>query len=1199
MSTFDPRAEDREARALAVAEFERPVALGAGAGTGKTRALVARLATWLLGPGWDDAAARLLAAGTLSTFGEDQERSQRIAEAAVSGVVAITFTEAAAAEMSQRLGKAISELSSTGAALDLDPMPVALDGVEIAARARILAPLLSRLAIQTIHGFCYRLLTSNPFDAGLHPAAQVDAEGERLVEIATGVLLARLRAHDQRLVELLADGIAPEALLETLRQLVDKGVRPAELASERFDPATTTALIERLAGALEIFLPALRRLVYGAPKSTSLPPVLALLEAVEANLRQPGAEPVVRLDSAAALLREDRESWAKVFSRWRKSGFNQGESKVAAGDAVAILAAAGGAEQAVAATAPLQPRLFEAARRALLPLVEEVRVRLQREGALSYDELLLRAVELLEARAAVRRRLRREIRQLLVDEFQDTDRRQCRLLELLALGGEDGPRPGLFVVGDPKQSIYSWRSADLAAYEGFLREMGAAGGLRRSLVVNYRSRPAVLAEVERLVAPPMQEVAGVQPAFEPLIAHRDDAPDAFAAGRSAVEHWVAWPAEGRGARVRLTSAQATALEAGAIAREIAALAREGRPFSQFALLLRTRGDLDVYLEALRRAGVPYAVEKDRSYYRRREVIDLACAVRAILDPADLLALVAFLRSPLVGVPDAAWISLWRGGFATALANLEGHEAATLAELETIVEIAARQTPGVDGIAAFDTWPRALIATLHDLARLRGEFSRLPAAVWVERLRARLLPEPLAAARFLGRFGLANVRRLLARLERDFASTADPHRVLAGLRRGIEEELDAGDALPPDTSAEAVRVMTIHTAKGLQFDQVFLAQLHKAPRRDPPVPDFEVVEGEPSPERGGAPALEMVLFSAPSPAWNSAHERRALARRAEYVRLLYVGATRARERLVLSGAWPRQAKALDLERAETFADLVAARRPENLALLAEQEVFESPTGSLWRRLAAATAEFPAVVAAAAIPGLGAAVSPAARQAARARSVRRRVATVSAGAEADLLQVGLGRERSRRISRALGTAVHRGFERAPMADVDPARWQALVASSFETALGTPTADEQETLAGACERLLAGPLWRRLTALGNAVVARELPLLVSAQDRPEGPSSAESAPLEAYVGILDLLYRDPESGEWVVADFKTDELGDEGDSLAQHAERYRSQLETYGRAVHQALDLEAMPRLELWFVAKDRIEVVHPRRVDRPSR
>ena len=237
-------------------------------------------------------------------------------------MVAITFTEAAAAEMSRRLGKAISELASTGAALDLDPMPVALDGVEIADRARILAPLLSRLAIQTIHGFCYRLLTSNPFDAGLHPAAQVDAEGERLVEIATGVLLARLRAHDQRLVELLADGIAPEALLETLRQLVDKGVRPAELASERFDPATTTALIERLAGALESFLPALRRLVYGAPKSTSLPPVLALLEAVEANLRQPGAEPVVRLDSAAALLREDRESWAKVFSRWRKSGFN-------------------------------------------------------------------------------------------------------------------------------------------------------------------------------------------------------------------------------------------------------------------------------------------------------------------------------------------------------------------------------------------------------------------------------------------------------------------------------------------------------------------------------------------------------------------------------------------------------------------------------------------------------------------------------------------------------------------------------------------------------------------------------------------------------------------------------------------------------------------------------------------------------------
>jgi ATP-dependent helicase/nuclease subunit A len=1197
MSATDPLLGDREARELAVTEFERPIALDAGAGTGKTRALVSRLATWLLGPGWDQAASELQSGQTPGggPCAGAQELTHSTAMAAVGGAVAITFTEAATAEMARRLAGVIGALANGEPAKDLSPLPRALAALDTGAlrdRARALAPLLARLEIQTIHGFCFRLISTHPFDAGLHPAATVDADGARLAEVATRVLLARLREHDPRLVALLAAGVEPVGLLEALSGLVERGVRPAELAAVRFDAATADRILSSLAGELEPLRDPFRRLAAGARRSTTLPPALALIDEVAAELAKEGGEDsLVLLNRIAARVRDEEEAWKKPFAAWRREGLNQGQSNVPGIDAEVFLRQAERVRAQLESVAALQPVLFEAARRAFAPLLEEVRTRLQREGVLSYDELLVRAVGLLEGRPALRRRLRREIRQLLVDEFQDTDRRQCRLLELLALGDDDGPRPGLFVVGDPKQSIYSWRSADLAAYEAFLAGMEAAGGVRRSLAVNFRSRPRLLAEVERLIRPAMQPSAGLQPPYEALLAFREDA-DAISAGRDRVEHWVSWPEESRGAEARVTSAAATACEARAIAEDIADLARAGHRFSSFALLLRTRGDLEIYLEALRGAGVPYAVEKDRSYYRRREVIDLACAVRAILDPADLLALVAFLRSPLVGVPDAAWIPLWRGGFATALADLGGDDAEAgpeLAAVERIVLRAADEIPAdVPGLAALSGWPQALLAAVGDLARLRREFARLPAAAWLERLRARLLPEPLAAARFLGRFGLANVRRLLARLERELAATADPHRVLAGLRRGIEEEIEAEDARPPEVDADAVKVMTIHSAKGLEFDQVYLAQLHKLPRRETGLPEFDVA----AEEAGGAPSRELVLFGAPSPGWAAADERRRRSRRAESVRLLYVAATRARERLVLAGAWPKKPKPLDLESAETFLDLMADRRLDDLEGCLSREPTADESGALWRLVASPAGLAPAEPAAPPPPRtLPAIVSAATRTAARERSRRSRLLRASSLESAPETAPSLpaASARSRAVAQAIGSAVHRALETAPAATSSVERWQERAMAVLQDALEAPDAAAKAALERELVRLRSSTMWARLLELEGAIVARELPVLLSSRTLLElaGPGSrATPEPLDGVSGALDLLYRDPASGEWVVADFKTDALADDDGALAAKVERYRPQLELYGRAVQEALALDRPPRLELWFVAGDRI-------------
>ncbi len=1187
---------DQAARDLAVSEFVLPVALEAGAGTGKTRSLVARLATWLLGPGWASAAADL---AERKAGGGGQSEPADIAARVAEGTVAITFTDAAAAEMSRRLGELLGSLASGGIARDLSPLPHLLTGIDLQERARRLTAVLSRIRLQTIHSFCHRLLADHPFEAGLHPTLSVDAEGKEVNRAATEVLLERLRTRPPQVVALVAQGVDPAALHEGLVRLLAAGTRREDLASARFDDETSAQLIDDLAAPLGLFLPELEALAAKAPRVTSLPSACAVLcglAATAASSRRDRAA----LEELCAAAKAASPSWQKLFARYAKEGLGKTEAQALGADAERFLALARALGDRLSVLLALDPRRFEVAREALGPLVEEVRVRLQRAGVLSFEDLLDRATDLLQRNGHVRRRLRREIRQLLVDEFQDTDRRQCELLAALALGVDEGPRPGLFVVGDPKQSIYAWRNADLASYERFLARMGEAGGRSARLSVNFRSVPAVLAEVERAIAPVMLPRPGVQPRFEPLAPSPELAaqPGFTARGRRPVEHWLSWEPSAHRRGARTTAAEAAAVEAAAIAADLRELHDEaGLAWSDAGILLRARGDLEVYLEALRHAGIPYAVQKDRSYYRRREIIDLACAVRAILDPADLLALVAFLRSPLVGVPDAAWIPLWRAGFATAMVELDSPDGPEHAAVERAIAAAASATPSaIPGLAALGDWPLALREGVRSVARLRCDFHRLPAETWVERLRSYLLPEPLAAARFLGRFGVANVERLLAGLERDLAEESDPQRALARLRRAIEEERDAEDARPPDAGSDAVAVMTIHTAKGLEYRQVYLAQAHKRrPSSAAGIPaNLTGLAGGPA-EPDCRAQRELVLFGAPSPGYAKVEASRRAAREAEAVRLLYVALTRAKERLVVCGNWPERLKAEDFSPANSFLDLLAGRRPGALQELGNGGELLDAAGVPWRlaasppRPSAGGAPPLAERAVPETPPRGAtetarATIPAAmRIAARERSGRSRLARAaelahSGGATEPDETPAAGTSRS--LALALGVALHRALELEELHESAPEAWKSAIESVFSAELPAAGAASNRALGQALEHLTASACLARLRSLRPAVLARELPLLAA---------PGESSALDGVVGTLDLLYRDPASGEIVVADFKTDDIGpdDPVEAVAGKIERYRPQLELYGRAVEAALALDRPPRLELWLLAVDQVE------------
>ena len=215
------RAQDRDARALAQREYTRPLVLEAGAGTGKTATLVARIVTWCLDGGWQRAAAELAAAP-----GEPSD--ERVAARVLEGVVAITFTEAAAAEMAERVEGALREIANGGEPLAFTELE-GLDPALRAARAGALRLSIDRLTVQTIHAWCRALLRAHPLEAGLHPAFEVDPDTSvhrRLVREVLDEVLREAYGEpgDEATLELAAKGFGPGELEDALLALVEMPV---------------------------------------------------------------------------------------------------------------------------------------------------------------------------------------------------------------------------------------------------------------------------------------------------------------------------------------------------------------------------------------------------------------------------------------------------------------------------------------------------------------------------------------------------------------------------------------------------------------------------------------------------------------------------------------------------------------------------------------------------------------------------------------------------------------------------------------------------------------------------------------------------------------------------------------------------------------------------------------------------------------
>ncbi len=1077
--------EDQAVRVAAAKDLRHSWLLEAGAGTGKTTVLLDRVEEILK------------------------------TETPLDKVAVITFTEKAAGELKLKLRQRVEGMLATAG-----------EG-RWAGYLRGVLESLDRAAVGTIHAFAASLLKERPVEAGVDPRFAVADE------LTASMLMEETW---QRWIERETSGGAP-ALSSVLRQ----GVTLAHLRRLAF------AMVDNR-DAMPVAAPPAPA---GAPEAAR-DRVLALM----GDLRGLAGSCRVETDEGLRrirLLEAHGESMAGAEGDRLLRLMADLPLKTTAGsqanwDPPGDLRLAKGIFQEIAT---LREAVLGPARRGLAGgaaawlrtgFLQEYRAAKEARRLLDFADLLIICRNMLRESRAARSALQQRFDCLLVDEFQDTDPLQAEIVFLLAAAGPDEtdwlrarPRPGkLFVVGDPKQSIYRFRRADVEVYGETKALIASSGGVTgRSLTQNFRTVPSVVGWVNDLfgrLMPPGGDPR-LQPDYVPIAAYRAE-PDGEAPRVLLVT--PARPEDLSGARAD----EVRAAEARHVAALVAAMVAQAWPVADpqtggarparhgdVALLFRTGTAVEVYEEVLRARSIPYRLTGGRRYYMRAEMRALQAVLQAVESPHDPLAVVSALRCPVFGHSDEELL--------THAASRSGWNYAR--------EGAGRGTPFE---RAFD-----LLARLHALRESR------PAAATLEDLFESTGALSLYWLKPDGEQRAANLLKAidLARAHEQaggatFSSFVRWHGRMASEEREeaeapLTEEAEA-DAQGPD--GDAVRLLTVHKAKGLEYPIVVLCDPAGSPRSESPL----VVVERPL----GAPArLQFRIGRSEdgfeSPGYRAAAEREKARLAAESLRLLYVACTRARDYLVVpafageraGGIYKELARAGLLPQAGRM-DPAGARvvsgasldtslpeveplriagpppSPPDPALLIEKEA--------WRR---------ALKSALAAPTMGRRLVTASAMESLPRD-RGAPGHASGGPAA-------AAERDRRGARAVGVAVHAVLERI---DLATGRDIGVLCEEEAAACGLPElAPEVRALV---EKALQGHIVRE--ALAAPRHFREIPVAVAG---------------DTYIaeGRIDLVFES--GGALTIVDFKTDHVATEAE-VAARVEAYRPQALVYGRALAQ---------------------------------
>ena len=774
----------------------------------------------------------------------------RSGAATIDQILAITFTEKAASELRVRLRARLEQESR-------------LAGGDERQRLRAALERFDQAIIDTIHALAGAILRERPVEARLDPSFDVLDE--------LGESLAFSEAWDSWLDNELAG--SPAAARRALNFGLDlrRIRRAAELLHEQRDllpetwPATPPEPPTELIAWLRQEVEELKRLAVSCMKPED--GALGTIETVAGWAELAG--------------RASEEGFERLLGQWtkldEKSG-NQANWRPKEDCAAAKAAFKEINRRLQDARCPLGQAATAALAGWLAGFVRSYELERRARGQALFQDLLVWARNLLRDDRPTRSYFQQRFRFVLVDEFQDTDPLQVEIVFYLAEGSSAAERwqdvqilPGkLFLVGDPKQAIYRFRRADIAVYEAARKAVLRSGGEALPIVQNFRSVEPLVSWVNRVFA----RVIGsgdlpYQPKYVPLI----PTPPTPAPSRSSPVVAL-YPVETSDSGAQ-NAAETRRNEAGALARLVRRLVETEhwpvrdpqtgtiRParYTDLALLFETTTEIEIFEDALRAGGVPYRVEGGRLFYSRQEVRDLVNCLAAVDDPTDRIALVAALCSPAFAFSDEELFDFVDGGN----------------QLDYLID------PG-------PAWPRFQDA-FGALRELHEQRAVDPPALVVEALLARTRLVELALLGSAGDQAAANLFKVIEQA-RSFGIRpgASFRHFVSWLRDNQRRPPREGDSPMMEASDDTARLLTVHSAKGLEFPIVLLANARSAVRpeecivnRTAGTIDFRLGDNQ-------------SIFCTPD--YEAAAAREALHAEAERRRLFYVACTRARDYLVV-------------------------------------------------------------------------------------------------------------------------------------------------------------------------------------------------------------------------------------------------------------------------------------------------------------
>lgn len=799
MPNFTPQQQE------AITSISCNVAVSAGAGSGKTRVLVERFVHIL------------------------QSSLQAPVLLKASDILAITFTRKAAGEMKERVYQALQQLVTEDVEHEVYWQEQLLD--------------LERAQITTIHSLCNHILKDNPVEAGLDPSFILaeDFTGEEYLQYCLLEYVRRGLSQEEPGLMILTQAYGTAGLLQQLTGLVNQ--------------------LGEISSFGDLQCPYLERLEQEPAGKARL---CALLEELVARREELGKTKG----------RQDVERLAEQLYEVEQ-GIRQEPADYQAYECyVGILKKNGKLKELIAEIKTLQEALVQLeVDKAALPMVEAwqqvldgldvyLKEKKQQDDFLDFDDLETRALALLQSSELVRKKYQEKYRYIMVDEFQDTNTRQQQLVYLLC-GDSATELQGrkLFIVGDPKQSIYRFRGADVQVFARVRREIAASGGKVISLPDNFRTVDSILTACNQ-VFPQLLGVDVHQDVFfEALQAHRESALKPI---------FIQVPYDDTTKEKRLE------LEIAALAEQVRQRHQEGESYGEMAILLNAMTVSDFLAEQLQQRGIPCQIVDGRGFYERQEVLDLLHLCQCLENKHRSLALIGVLRSPYFGLDDES---------ITALCLLVKPEENCLWDVLQQVDptlVSAAQQPLL-------LRARRLLAQLRQVASLSG----LP-ELWQE-IYAQLQVEAVLSRQHNGRAQLANGEKL-RQLALSFTITQQGTlgawlNYVARLREAGARETTANLQ-----AEDAVTIMTIHKSKGLEFSTVYLPFLDRGERNDTDQIKF-------SPQLGlGVKAVLPDGTLLESSLLTEIKLREKQLERAEKQRQLYVAMTRAKNALILSGCY---------------------------------------------------------------------------------------------------------------------------------------------------------------------------------------------------------------------------------------------------------------------------------------------------------